>query len=451
MRYFRERSAQVCLLNLQACFLGLETHLLAACLLTALAALMLAQPGHVLAQDKPASSSTTAQVAKAVGTIKSIQADSITVAAESGGEVTAKLMGSTKILRVPPGEKDLKNATALQAQDLQPGDRVLIRGSASTDADGHTTVIAALAVIVMKQADVAAKQQHDRDDWQKRGVGGLVTKVDAATGTITISSGGMGVNRSIAVRITKDTVLRRYAPDSVNFDDAKPAPATEFMAQIKAGDQLRARGTRSPDGSEVSAEEVVAGAFRNIAGTIKAIDASTNTMTVQDAISKGAVVVKVSPDSQMKKLPAEMAQRIAMRLKGMAGAGSADPAGANGQGQTQSQTQGQTTTGQGAAPSAGTARPAPESQAGRGPGGNGPPDLQRMLSRLPNSTLADLQKGDAVMIVSTEGGDSGVVTAITLLAGVEAILTAAPNRSASSLLSPWSLGASGGEGEAAQP
>jgi hypothetical protein len=93
-----------------------------------------------------------------------------------------------------------------------------------------------------------------------------------------------------------------------------------------------------------------------------------------------------------------------------------------------------------------------ESPAAHGPGGNGnsPPDLQRLLSRLPNSTLADLQKGDAVMIVSTEGGDSGTVTAITLLAGVDAILTAAPNRSVSSLLSPWSLGAPGGEGEAAQ-
>jgi hypothetical protein len=217
------------------------------------------------------------------------------------------------------------------------------------------------------------------------------------------------------------------------------------MTQIKAGDQLRARGARYPDGSEVTAEEVVSGAFRNIAGTIKAIDASSNTMTVQDAITKSAVVVKVSPDSQMKKLPAEMAQRIAMRLKGMAGGGSGDQAG-NGQG----------ISGQGAASSAGGTRPGTEAQAGRGPGGgtggngNGPPDFQRMLSRLPDSTLADLQKGDAVMIVSTEGGDSGTVTAITLLAGVDAILTAAPNRSASSLLSPWSLGAPGGEGDAAQ-
>src|SRR5208337_71247 len=366
--------------------------LLTTCLITALVPLILTGPGYVVAQDKPPAVSTGTQVAKAVGVIKTVQADSITVAAESGGEVRAMLTGSTKILRVPPGEKDLKNATALQVQDLQPGDRVLVRGQAAPNGDGHTIVITALAVIVMKQADVAAKQQHDRDDWQKRGVGGLVTNVDAATGTITISSGGIGA-KNIAVHIAKDTIVRRYAPDSVNFDDAKPAP----VDQIKAGDQLRARGTRTPDGSELTAEEVVTGSFRNIAGTIKAIDASSNTLTVQDAISKSAVVVKVSPDSQMKKLPAEMAQRIAMQLKGSAGGGSGGQTGANGQG-----------TGGGATPGAGGTRSGTESQASHssaggpsagGPGGNGPPDLQRTLSRLPNSKLADLQKGDAVMIV----------------------------------------------------
>ncbi len=420
---------------------------------------MLPGPGYIYAQGKPASASGDVQIAKAVGTIKSIQADSITVTAESGGEgdIVAKLTGSTKILRVPPGEKDLKNATALQPQDLQIGDRVLVRGQASTDGDKHTIV--ALAVIVMKQADVAAKQQHDRDDWQKRGVGGIVTNVDAATGTITISSSAIGANRSIAIHITKDTILRRYALGSVKFDDAKPAPASQIMAQIKTGDQLRARGTRNPDGSEVSAEEVVSGAFRNIAGTIKAIDPASNTMTVQDAISKSAVVVKVSSDSQMKKLPAEMAQRIAMRLKGTPG-GNGDQPGANGQSNGQSMKdqsmKDQSMRDQGGAPGAGRARTSKsaESQAASVPGGgqgeNAPLDLQRMLSRLPNSTLADLQKGDAVMIVSTEGTDSGTVTAITLLAGVDAILTSAPNQSASTLLSPWSLGTASGEGEATQ-
>jgi len=319
---------------------------------------------------------------------------------------------------------------------------VLVRGQASTNGDGHT--ITALSVIVMKQADVAAKQQHDRDDWQKRGVGGLVTNVDTVTGTITISSSGIGANRNIAVHITKDTILRRYASGSVKFDNAKPAPVND----IKAGDQLRARGTRNPDGSEVSAEEIVSGAFRNIAGTIKAIDPASNTITVQDAISKNAVVVKVSPDSQMKKLPPEMAQRIAMQLKGTPG-GKGDQPGANGQSVKEKDQGG---AGAGRARTSKAAESPAASVPGGGQGANGPPDMQRMLSRLPNSTLADLQKGDAVMIVSTEGTDSGAgaVTAITLLAGVDAILTASPSQSASTLLSPWSLSTSPGEGEAGQ-
>jgi hypothetical protein len=410
------------------------------CMLTATVvmvaiALTLTGASYVLAQDKSTPASGGTQVAKAVGTIKSIQADSIVVASESGGEVTARLAGSTKILRVPPGEKDLKSATVLQMQDLQPGDRVLVRGQAS--ADGHT--IAALAVIVMKQSDVTAKLQHDRDDWQKRGVGGLVTAVEVPTGTLTISSGSPGTTHNIAVHVTPGTILRRYAPDSVNFDDATPEP----VDHIKVGDQLRARGTRSADGSELAAEEVVSGSFRNIAGTIKAIDATANTMTVQDAISKSEVVVKVTPGSQLKKLPPEMAQRIAMRLKSTAGNGNGNgPSGGNGRGQNTGNGQGTGTGADGARASSGGAGT---------PGGSGTPDFQRLLSRLPNSTLADLQKGDAVMIVSTAGKNSDAVTAITLLAGVETILTAAPNRSASSLLSPWSLGATGGgEGDAAQ-
>jgi hypothetical protein len=153
-------------------------------------------------------------------------------------------------------------------------------------------------------------------------------------------------------------------------------------------------------------------------------------MTVQDPVRKSAVVVKVSPDSLMKKLPPEMAQRIAMQLKGSAGGD--DKPGANGQAQA---TPGHEATGAGA--SGGQSR-------------HGTPDFQHILSSLPNSTLADLQKDDAVMIVAAANGDSGPVTAIKVLAGVDVILRAAPNRSASSLLSSWSLSASGGEGEAAQ-
>jgi hypothetical protein len=69
-----------------------------------------------------------------------------------------------------------------------------------------------------------------------------------------------------------------------------------------------------------------------------------------------------------------------------------------------------------------------------------------MLSRLPAVTLADLQKGDAVMVVTMQGSATSGLNAITLLTGVEPILTASPSgEGAAMLLSPWNLGSSGGE------
>jgi hypothetical protein len=67
-----------------------------------------------------------------------------------------------------------------------------------------------------------------------------------------------------------------------------------------------------------------------------------------------------------------------------------------------------------------------------------------MLNRLPAVPLTDLHKGDAVIILSTQGSE-GVGTAITLLTGVEPILQAAPNATGASILTPWSLGAPSGD------
>ena len=405
---------------MQFCFRRLPS----VCLFAAL--LVLVPFGHLCAhaQGESSGKAENARIARVVGAIKSIQPESVLVTSDSGGELTAKLGNSTRILRVSPGEKDLKNATPLQVQDLQPGDRVLVRGEAS--ADGRS--IAALSVIVMKEAEISAKQEREREDWQRRGVGGLVSAIDAAKGTATISVGGWGGVRSMVIHSAKDTVVRRYSADSVKFDDAQPSS----FDQIKPGDQLRARGKRSEDESEVTADEIVFGTFRNIAGTITAVDAAANSMTVQDVITKSAVVVKVTPDSQMKKLSQEVAQRIAMRLKGMGDQQSGPRRSA-------------------AAPDRGSHMPRRPEIGMRSQRANGPPDLQHLLSRLPSSTLADLQKGDAVMMVSTTAADSGTVTAITLLAGVEPIMTAAPSRNASLMLSPWTLGASSAESGAAEP
>ncbi len=64
-----------------------------------------------------------------------------------------------------------------------------------------------------------------------------------------------------------------------------------------------------------------------------------------------------------------------------------------------------------------------------------------MISRMPTETLAGLKVGDAVMIVATTGSDASKSTAVTLLAGVDPILTASP--SGEMTLTPWSVG--GGE------
>jgi hypothetical protein len=66
---------------------------------------------------------------------------------------------------------------------------------------------------------------------------------------------------------------------------------------------------------------------------------------------------------------------------------------------------------------------------------------------MPPAKIADLQKGDAVMIVATEGSASGGVTAITVLSGVEAILTSSPSASQAMFMSPWNLGGGAPSGE----
>jgi hypothetical protein len=353
---------------------------------------------------------------------------------DAGSDVTVQVQDATKLVRIAPGQNDLKDSTPIQLADVQPGDRILVRGRLAEDGKA----ILALSVIAMKKADVAEKQAHDREEWQKHGVGGLVSSVDATRSTVTISLPAVDEKKSVAIHLSKNTVLRRYAPDSVKFDDARPAP----LDQIKPGDQLRARGTRNADGRELTADEIVSGSFRNIAGTISAIDASAGVITVQDLVSKKPITVRITVESQLRKLPPPMAQGIAVRLKELPPDRQSSPPapGVAANVRTTTNPNGSSPAGSESGGSSGMGRP----------GGGSSGDLQQTISRMPAATLADLQKGDAVMVVATEGGPNGVSTVITLLGGVEPILEASPKSSTSTILSPWSLG-NGGGGEVAAP
>jgi D-serine deaminase-like pyridoxal phosphate-dependent protein len=254
-------------------------------------------------------------------------------------------------------------------------------------------------------------------DWQKRGTGGIVSAVNA--GTLVVSVGA----KKIDIVTSGTTQFRRYAGDSVKFEDAKPGT----LAQIQSGDQLRVLGTKSDDGSSVQAEVIVSGSFKNLAGLITTIDAANGTVTLKDLATKKTFTVTITANSNVRTLPAQAAAMFAARAKGgAAGAGSAgSPGGAA------PQAAGQTDGSGGGRPGG----------AGRSAGG----DLSQLVGRLPNKTIADLKVGDAVMIVASQSDPGGAtVTAVTLLSGVEPILAATPGAPAMTL-SPWSLG--GGEPE----
>jgi hypothetical protein len=403
---------------------------LALCAVLSVVFLIVGSPASATAQ------SSGQTIAKSIGVIKAINGSSITVAPESGAQIAAEVQSNARILRLNPGDKDPKNAAPITLQDLQVGDTIRVRGYAS--ADGKT--ITTLEVIVITKAAVSAVSDQMRQDWQKRGTGGLISAVDPSTGTVTISISTLSGKKTIAIHTSKSTVIRRYAADSIKYEDATPS---SFSA-IQVGDQLRARGDRNADGTEFTAEEIVTGTFPFIVGTVKSVDASAGTLSVQDILGKKVVEVKVSAQSQLHKIPAEMAQRFAARLKGgippgTPGAGTSASTSANANATPPS------ATGNGQAPPTAQPGAAPAGASG-GARSGGAPDFQQLLSRLPSSTLADLQlqKGDAVVILATQGSSTGASTAITLLSGVEPILQAAPNATQAMMLTPWSLGGAPG-------
>jgi hypothetical protein len=359
-----------------------------------------------LALAEPAAQ-TAGSSAHQIGTVKAISGNTVTLSTDAGQTYTVSVDDGARILQTAPGSTDLKSAQVIALTDIAVGDRILVTGKAS---DSPTSLTAS-RVILMKSIDIAQKHAAEEADWQKRGSGGIVGAVDPATGTVTITARG----KKVAIQTTSATLFRRYASDSVKFEDTLPGT----LSQVQTGDQLRVRGSRSEDGSSIHAEEIVSGSFKNLAGTIASVDAAAGTFALKDLASKKTYTIKVTQNANIRTLPPEVAQRFAARARaGQAGAGQA-------------------------------AAGAPPAQAGQGEhahgegsGGAGM-DLSQMLNRLPTGSLQALHSGEAVMLVASQSASGDGLTAVTLLSGVEAILAATPGGSPAMTLSPWNVG--GGE------
>jgi hypothetical protein len=348
--------------------------------------------------------------------VTAINGDTLTVKTDAGQVNQVEVPTTAQLKRIAPGQTDLTKAEAFDFASIATGDRVLVTLDPNATGGATGATPQALRIIAIKQSDVAQKQKTEAEQWNQ-GVHGLVKSVDAAAGVILVNTRVGAQTKEVTVNTTTATVLKRYAPGSVRFDQAQPEP----IAAIQPGDQLWARGAKNADGSAIAADGIVSGSFLSIAGTILSTDATGSTLTVKDLATKKPTTIRITADAQLRQLPDTMAAVLAARLKsgsGGAGTGSAG-AGAAGAGPA----------GNGA-PAGGGGAPRSFNQAG----GASRMDLETVLERAPVIQLASLQKGDAVMIVTTE--DASGVSAVKLLAGVEPLLEAPQ---AQDLLSSWSL------------
>jgi hypothetical protein len=330
--------------------------------------------------------------ASQLGTVKAVSGNIITMATDKGATVSVTVAPGAKVVQLAVGSTDLKTAKPCQLTDVAVGDRALVTGKAGDTPESFTAV----RVILMKSADIAQKQADQQADWKARGTGGIVSTVDPASGIITITSGA----KKLAIDTSSKTEFRRFASDSVKYQDAKPGA----LAQIQPKDQLQARGAKSADGMSMQAEEVISGSFENLSGVLLSVDAGSGKVSLKDLATKKMVTVNVTANSDVRNMPAMMATRFAAQTNGGGQGG-----GRRGGGGAQDTSGGTGGDSGGARRSAGA-------------------DLSQMITRFPAIAIADLHKGDAVMIVASESAPgANTVTAVTVLTGVDPILTANPN------------------------
>jgi hypothetical protein len=323
-----------------------------------------------------------AQAVRLVGTVAAAKAEAgeFEIKPDKGENLSVRLTPDSLVQKVAPGQKDLKHAEAILPTDVAAGDRVLV-----VLADGTHDV---RRIVVMSAKDISGRDEADRQDWIQRGVAGVVAS--KIGGEITLRVRSMTGTAQTIVVITPATTFRRYAPDSVKFADALAAN----VADVNLGDQLRARGSKSADGSKLTADNVVFGTFVTKAGSITAVNVDNREITIADLSSHQPLTIKLTADSQLKRMP-EMPPMMAP---------------------------------------------------GGGPPPGRAPDLSQMLEHMPSANLADLKPGDTIVVSSTKGARPDQVTAITLLANAGMLIRMASAQSGPQVSGPSPGGLSGGVG-----
>src|SRR5262249_14114245 len=144
-------------------------------------------------------------------------------------------------------------------------------------------------IVVMPASEVTKKREHDLDDWKKRGIGGGVRELNPQTGEITLELRGGGAGGRGGVQTTK-TNLPRYVAGSLSFEDAQPST----IAEVHAGDQLRALGNKSADAKTFAAEQIISGTFRTIGVTVTEVNQQTGEIKATTLDQKKPIAITVN-------------------------------------------------------------------------------------------------------------------------------------------------------------
>jgi hypothetical protein len=295
-----------------------------------------------------------------VGAVASFDKDTkaIEVKPDNAAPAVVKIQPNTVVQRIAPGETNLAKAVPITASEIATGDRVLVT-LASNGVD-------ALRIVIIPAADMAKRDEADRQDWAKRGISGIVSAKNGNQILLKLKTQRGDVQQTIT--LSDKTKFRKYSPDSVKFADARPSKFDE----VSIGDQIRARGEKSPDGLRVDAEEVVFGTFLTRAGSVVSVDGAAKEMIVKELGNGRSFTIKLTPDSSVKQMSSAAE-----------GAG-APPAGGN---------------------------------------------IAQVIDQLPAGKFEEIKPGTSVVVSGTKGSESDKVTAILLVTNADLLIRMATTTS----------------------
>lgn len=315
--------------------------------------------------------------ARVLGDVSAIDAanNQVTLKNSDGRLVTVLVHAKTLYRRVAPGETTLEHASVISFNDIAVGDRVLARGEA-----GEKDAVRANALIVIAKTDIAQKRVQDREEWTRRGIAGRITGLNPDTKEITLARNHEG-NSPLIIQAAGNVRFRRYSQDSVRFRDSTESS----FAELKVGDQLRALGNKSADGSRFTPEEIISGSFRSVGGIITEVKAESKEVVVKDPNSAEPVTLKLNAESMMRRLSPDLVKMLAQRIAANSAASNTESA-----------------------------------------------DIQSAIEKLSPISISDLKPGEAMLATSTQGVDPSHVTAVVLVMGVDSLFKtqgAQPQRS----------------------